>query len=40
MGNISMLSYIIIIWKACDNRIVVVSQLSSYRHDIISGAFA
>jgi len=39
MGNISILSYIVIL-KAHDNRIMVVLQLSSYRLRIISGAFA
>ena len=35
MGNISILSYIVIL-RAHDNRIVVISQLSSYRLHIIS----
>jgi len=39
MGNISILSYIMIL-RAHDNRIVVVLQSSSYRRHIISGAFA
>ena len=39
MGNISILSYIVIL-RAHDNCIVVVLQLSSYRLHIISGAFA
>ena len=39
MGNISILSYIVIL-RAHDNRIVVVLQLSSYRLHMISGAFA
>ena len=38
MGNISILSYIVIL-RAHDNRIVVVLQLSSYRLHITSGAF-
>jgi len=38
MGNISILSYIMIS-RAHDNRIVVVLQLSSYHLHIISGAF-
>ena len=38
MGNISILSYIVIL-RAHDNRIVVVLQLLSYRLHIISGAF-
>jgi len=39
MGNISILSYIVIL-TAHDSRIVVVIQLSPYRLHIISGAFA
>jgi len=39
MGNISILSYIVIL-RAHDNRIVVILQLSSYRLHIISSAFA
>ena len=38
MGNISILSYIVIL-RAHDNRIVAVLQLSSYHLHIISGAF-
>ena len=38
MGNISILSYIVIL-RAHDNRIVVVLQLLSYRLHNISGAF-
>ena len=36
VGNISLLSYIVIL-RAHDNRIVVVLKLSSYRVHIISG---
>ena len=36
VGNISLLSYIVIL-RAHDNRIVVVIKLSSYRVHIISG---
>ena len=39
MGNISILSYIVIL-RAHDNHIVVVLQLSPHRLHIISGAFA
>ena len=38
MGNISILSYIVIL-RAHDNHIVVVLQLSSYHLYLISGAF-
>jgi len=38
MGNISILSYIVIL-RAHDKHIVVFLQLSSYRLHIISGAF-
>jgi len=39
MGNISVLSYYIVILRACDNRILVVSRLLSYRRQIIRCAF-
>jgi len=38
MGNIFILSYIVIL-RAHNNRIMVVLQLSSYHLHIISGAF-
>ena len=38
MGNISILSYIVIL-RPCNNRIVVVLKLSSYCLHIISGVF-